>query len=164
MKMSKDEGYEQLKGLMEFWPIREHALENCDMHIDNWMHDYGRYTYDQALAWTKGISYKDREEFLKTPSMDGYIEDFGRQYCEEFEDEFDAIPNMILQLVFKIIKPRLDLEIKRDLVVIQTREKTITEKFFICPSCGHENGTSRYTSDRNLKCHVCQKTYDVKIN
>lgn len=164
MTMNKDEGYHQLQGLMDFWPVREYALEDCDHHIDNWMSEYGRATYDQALSWTKGISIKDMTEFLKSPVMEGYLEEFGRQYCDEYKEEFDAIPSIILQLVFTIIKPKLDLEIKRELVEIQEREKTITEKFFVCPSCGKENGTSRYTPDRNLKCRGCQKVYDKKIN
>ena len=160
MKMSKDEGYEQLKALMNFWAVREHILEDCDEWVDSFLPEHGRELYEQAMLWEKGLSKEDYREWMGTHGVHSCLESFSNSNDLDFASEVDPIAETILELVFKIIKPRVDVEIIRGKTTLTLNKIERTEWVFKCPSCSKVQVYS-YEPFRSIQCRSCALTFDL---
>ena len=114
MKLNKDEGYQLLLKILNFWSVREHALENAEEWIDDYLHDIAEPIYNLALKWEGGFSLEERKKFRKERNVNVLESQFLREYDrdDEFYEVEDAT-DLILQITHSVIKPHLDLEIKK---------------------------------------------------
>ena len=158
MKLNKDEGYQLLLKILNFWSVREHALENTLYWIDDYLREIAQPIYELALKWEGGYSSKEIEKFGKTKDVDKLEKQFLKEYDRDDEIYYiDDATNLILQITHSVIKPHLDLKIKRPVAQIFMKKVSSEEPYFNCPNCGKEN---KQTPKRG--CRYCQVPLDFK--
>lgn len=160
MKLNKNEGYQLLLKLLNFWSIRENALENAEEWIDDYLMGTAGPIYELALKWEGGYSREEKEKFRKSKGVDRLESEFLREH--DRDDEFydiDIATDLILEITHSIIKPHLDVEFKNPVAKIFLKTISSEEPYFNCPNCEKEN---KQTTRRS--CRYCHVPLDFKEN
>lgn len=159
MKLTKNEAWSLVKKMINYWSIREHALENMEICLDQYVNDCGYHVFEQALKWEKGISLNDRREF--TRSLFSSDRDWMRQ--NNWEDEMpdlEAVHQVILELTRDVLSDVIDLNIKPLSASIEERTVEKVVKFWNCPNCKHEN-PDPFNKTEGVKCRRCNILVDI---
>jgi len=173
MKLNKDEGYKLLNNIVTSWFVKEHSLADAEEYVDDFMSEYGRDLYEEALKWTGGTGYNQKKEWLGLPEVEGMVEDYGELHRLDFPDHIGEIATFLLDVTVNVVRPFVDVEVQRPVVKMKVREKMISERYFTC-GCGSDNvvqdvdrvrdGVSSGFNNKGHRCRTCGKTYDLVVS
>lgn len=154
MKLNKNEAYALVTKLLNYWSIRENALENVEEFLDDYLRECGYEVFTRALKWEKGISVKDKSEFSQSLSdYDAYW--LSTNHLEDEMPDLESVHFTILEIVKDILIDIIDVELKPITVTLQTKKVLVETDFWKCPSCNHENSHHSTFLKAQVKCAKC---------